>query len=73
MEVTLNSGQQVSQRVAAVRGTAQNPMTTDEVVAKARDLMTPVLGRDKCEALITRLLSLDAEPSVLALRPLLQA
>ena len=73
VEVTLNSGQQLSNRVTAVRGTAQNPMTTDEVVAKSRDLMTPVLGKDKCEALIPRLLHLDAEPSVLALRPLLQA
>ena len=48
-------------------------MTEDEVMSKSRDLMTPVLGKDKCEALITHLLRLGTEPSVLALRPLLQA
>lgn len=73
VEVQLNDGRRLSERVTAVRGTAQNPMTADEVVAKARDLMSPVLGRDRTEALIPRLLNLGAEPDILALRPLLQA
>lgn len=72
VEVTLNNGQQMSDRVTAVGGTAQNPMTADEVVAKSRDLMTPVLGKDKCETLITCLLHLETKSSMLALRPLLQ-
>jgi 2-methylcitrate dehydratase PrpD len=44
VEVTLTDGKVLSDRVEAVRGTADNPMTRDEVVAKARDLMAPVLG-----------------------------
>jgi len=44
VEVTLADGTRLKQRVDNVRGTPENPMTRDEVVAKARDLITPVLG-----------------------------
>ncbi len=44
VEVTLTDGTQLSEWVRDVRGTAENPMTREEVVAKARDLITPVLG-----------------------------
>ena len=44
VEVTLNDGMSYTERVDTVRGTAENPMTRDEVIAKARDLITPVLG-----------------------------
>ena len=42
--MTLTDGTRLTERVDAVRGTAENPMTREEVVAKCRDLMTPVLG-----------------------------
>src|SRR5712691_4379077 len=48
VEVTLNDGTRLSERVEHVRGTPENPMTTEEVVAKARELMTPVLGSGNC-------------------------
>lgn len=73
VEVELTDGRRLSERVAAVRGTAQNPMTEAEVVAKVRDLVVPVLGRDKAEALIGRVMRLEDVESVRALRPLLQA
>ena len=44
VELTLADGTRLTERVDAVRGTAQNPMGRDEVVAKARDLMSPILG-----------------------------
>jgi 2-methylcitrate dehydratase PrpD len=44
VEVTLNDGTRLADRVEHVRGTPENPMTTEEVVAKASELMTSVLG-----------------------------
>jgi len=44
VEVTLADGTPMNEWVRDVRGTAENPMTREEVVAKARDLISPVLG-----------------------------
>ena len=49
VEVTLSDGTTLTERVEAVRGTVRNPMTRDEVVAKARDLIAPVLGRGRAD------------------------
>jgi 2-methylcitrate dehydratase PrpD len=72
VEVMLNDGTHFSQRVDAVRGTAQNPMTHDEVVAKSRDLMGPVLGEAKCTRLIDAVFDLEKVNDIRTLRPLLQ-
>jgi 2-methylcitrate dehydratase PrpD len=71
VELTLLDGTQLSERVEHVRGTPENPMTRDEVVAKARELMTPVLGAEKCSKLIERVLALDIVKDIRELRPLL--
>ena len=73
VEVTLSDGMQLSERVEHVRGTPENPMTRDEGAAKARELMTPVLGGGKCSKLIERVLGLDTVKDIRELRPLLQA
>jgi 2-methylcitrate dehydratase PrpD len=73
VEVTLTDGTQLTERVDRVRGTPDNPMTRDEVVAKARELMTPVLGAAKTSKLIDRVLGLDNVKNIRELRPLLQA
>ena len=73
VEVTLTDGTQLSERVEHVRGTPDNPMTREEVVAKARELMTPVLGAAKTSKLIDRVLGLDNVKNIRELRPLLQA
>jgi len=73
VEVTLNDGTKLTERVEHVRGTPENPMTRDEVVAKARELMTPVLGAATCSSLIERVLALDNVKDIRDLRPLLQA
>jgi 2-methylcitrate dehydratase PrpD len=72
VEVTLSDGKVLTDRVEAVRGTADNPMTRDEVAAKARELMTPVLGAATTAKLIERIFDLESLKSVRDLRPLLQ-
>jgi 2-methylcitrate dehydratase PrpD len=72
VEVTLADGTRLTETVKAVRGTAENPMPRDEVIAKSRDLMTPILGAERCTKLIQTTLDLDKLKSVRDLRPLLQ-
>jgi hypothetical protein len=47
-------------------------MTRDEVIAKASDLMAPVLGSEKCTTLIKSVFALENTKNVRELRPLLQ-
>ena len=70
--VALSDGSELSEHVQAVRGTSDNPMPRSEVVAKCRDLMAPVLGAEKCEALIDRVLAIESTANMRELRPLLQ-
>jgi len=72
VEVALNDGTKLSDRVEAVRGTVRNPMTRAEVVDKARDLMGPVLGSGSTGKLIDTLLAIETVKDVRTLRPLLQ-
>jgi 2-methylcitrate dehydratase PrpD len=72
VEVVLADGTHLSERVDAVRGTAENPMSREEIVAKSRDLIGPVLGAATCSALIDRVLKLENVKSIRELRPLLQ-
>jgi 2-methylcitrate dehydratase PrpD len=72
VEVTLADGTELAERVEAVRGTVRNPMPRGEVVAKARDLIGPVLGAATAERLIDAVLALEALPDIRALRPMLQ-
>jgi len=72
VEIILNDGTMLSEHVTAVRGTPSNPMTREEVVAKARELMAPVLGAPNAASLIEKMLGLENVKSLLAIRPLLQ-
>jgi 2-methylcitrate dehydratase PrpD len=72
VELTFADGTQLSEWVRDVRGTADNPMTRDEVVEKARDLITPVLGAGTCSNLINKMLTLETLRDVRELRPSLQ-
>jgi hypothetical protein len=47
-------------------------MTRDEILAKARDLVTPVLGAEKCSALLLKIFDLESVADIRELRPLLQ-
>jgi 2-methylcitrate dehydratase PrpD len=72
VELTFNDGTQLTEWVRDVRGTAENPMTRDEVVDKARDLIAPVLGNETCSALIGKVLALGQLHDIRELRPALQ-
>ena len=72
VEVTLNDGTQLSDRVEAVRGTVRNPMSRGEVVDKARDLIAPVVGPASTQKLIDSVLALETVKEIRSLRPLLQ-
>src|SRR5262250_2221949 len=72
VEIDLTDGSHLSERVSAVRGTPRNPMPRAEVVDKARDLITPILGREKSERLIETVYEIEKVADVRKLRPLLQ-
>jgi 2-methylcitrate dehydratase PrpD len=72
VELSLTDGTNLTQWVRDVRGTAENPMSRDEVVDKARDLIEPVLGTEVCAKLIAKLLALETLRDVRELRPVLQ-
>jgi 2-methylcitrate dehydratase PrpD len=72
VEVTLNDGMRVTERVDNVRGTMENPMPREEVIAKARDLIVPVLGAAVFAKLNDKVFAIEDVKSVLELRPLLQ-
>jgi len=71
VEVTLRDGRTVSHFTPHAPGTKENPMTTEAVNAKARQLMEPVLGAERTEGLIQRVNALDELKNVSELRPLL--
>lgn len=72
VEATLTDGTKFSERVDAVRGTPDNPMTREEVAIKARDLMAPVLGADQSGKLIDKIFAIESVKDVRELRPQLQ-
>jgi hypothetical protein len=70
--VTLADGTRLTEDVTAVLGTAGNPMTREQVIAKCRELITPVLGATAGGKLINSTMSIENLKSVRELRPLLQ-
>jgi 2-methylcitrate dehydratase PrpD len=72
VEVTTTDGQSLRQRVDAVRGSAENPMSVEEVVAKARDLISPVLGEERSLKLIDFIMNIEKTDDVRILGPLLE-
>jgi 2-methylcitrate dehydratase PrpD len=72
VEIELNDGTKLSERVSAVRGTPRNPMSRNEVIDKARDLISPVLGREPSTRLIETVFDLHNMTDIRTLRRLLQ-
>jgi 2-methylcitrate dehydratase PrpD len=56
VQVRTKDGRSLRAHVADVRGTAQNPMTEEEVRAKSADLLEPVLGKERTTELVDRVL-----------------
>jgi len=72
VEIVTRRGERFRYHTRAVRGSAANPMKRDEVAAKARDLLVPVLGRRRSEALIGAVWNVEGIEDVRALRCLLR-
>jgi 2-methylcitrate dehydratase PrpD len=72
VEMTFKDGSTITERNDTVRGSPENPMSGEEVIAKARELMVPVLGAEKCAQLIERLSALEKIRDIRELRALLQ-
>jgi 2-methylcitrate dehydratase PrpD len=71
VEITTRSGERLRHHTRAVRGSATNPMSRDDVAAKARGLLAPVLGPRRAERLIDTVWNLEHVEDMCRLRPLL--
>ena len=71
VEMTCKDGRKLKKRIRAVRGTADNPMTRQEVEDKAVDLIAPVLGSARTRKLVNAIWSLEKRRNVCTLRQLL--
>ncbi|MSO63429.1 MAG: hypothetical protein EXQ50_15315, partial [Acidobacteria bacterium] len=73
IEVTLTDGTRLTQNsLGPVLGTVENPMSRDQVIAKSRSLIQPVIGAAQCTRLIDGVLGMENMKDVRGLRPLLQ-
>src|SRR5262245_50104231 len=72
VQIRLADGTTLSEDVKAVLGTVDNPMTRDQVIAKSRDLTTPIIGGASSTRLIETILSIENVANIRTLRPLLQ-
>jgi len=68
VEIDTKDGRTLKHRTYAVRGTPGDPMTVLEVVAKADDLMTPIIGRARAEGLIETVMSIEKLDNAATLR-----
>jgi 2-methylcitrate dehydratase PrpD len=74
LQITLRDGTHIEQNSPGpLLGTATNPMSHKQIVAKCQDLMEPVLGTTKASNLINRVFELEKVTDIRELRPLLQA
>ena len=71
VEVALKDGRTLNHFTPHAYGTKQNPMETKSVNAKARDLLQPLLGASRTEALIQQVNNLEAVSNVQDLLPFL--
>jgi 2-methylcitrate dehydratase MmgE/PrpD-like protein len=73
VEVTLTDGRTVDHHTRFPPGTKENPLSTEAVSAKARDLMAPVLGSEKTDKLIAEINTLERVDDMRLLRHLYTA
>ena len=73
VEVTLTDGRKVEHFTKFPPGTKENPLSTEAVSAKARDLMAPVLGTERADKLIDQINRLEQLDHIGGLRPLFTA
>ncbi len=71
VEIATTDGRTVNLFVSHAPGTPENPLDTEGVAAKARELMAPILGEVRTEGLIAQVDTLEDLSDVRELRPLL--
>jgi len=71
VEVTLRDGRTVSHFTRHAPGTKENPLDTEGVNQKARELIAPVLGAERTAAIIERVNALEELDNVRQLMPFL--
>jgi 2-methylcitrate dehydratase PrpD len=71
VDVTMRDGRTFTQFTKYPPGTKENPLNTATVTAKARELMLPVMGASRTDAVIDRVNSLEKLRSVRELAALL--
>src|SRR5918996_1111686 len=71
LEVVLNDNRTLNHFTPHAYGTKQNPMESKSVNAKVRDLLEPVLGPSRTEAVIQRVNGLEGVANVQELLPFL--
>ncbi len=69
MEVILRDGRTVTHLMPQPLGSWQNPMTNQEVNLKARDLLEPVIGPERTEAVIQGVNNLEGVGNIQELLP----
>ena len=72
VEVQLADGRRVSHRTRAVKGVYEDPLDRPGIVAKAEDLMAPLLGTARCSTLIDRVFALERVSDLREFRSFLQ-
>jgi 2-methylcitrate dehydratase PrpD len=70
IEVTTTGGEKLTEHGFS-KGTIEDPMTRDEVEAKSRELMAPVLGAARAQKLIQTIWNIESVRDMRELRPLL--
>jgi hypothetical protein len=59
VEFLTRDGRTLSNHVVKVRGVMENPMTTDEVFAKALELFSTALPAERAKSVVEAVLNLD--------------
>lgn len=70
MEITLKDGRVLRHQTLAAKGTAENPASPRDIQKKSLDLLGPVLGKRRAQALIIALSAIESVRNVCALRKL---
>ena len=70
IEITLTDGSKLTHQTMAAKGSFENPLTPQEENEKALDLIAPILGKRKSEALLAELWHFERLKDVRSLRRL---
>src|SRR3990172_5179939 len=70
IEITLKDGRKLTHQTMAAKGSFENPLTPQEENEKALDLIAPILGKRKANALLAALWNFEKIKDVRALRRL---